>query len=229
MILPVLGVNSDPDRDEEIKPHQRSKKLTDERRSYGALCAVTAANMDQFIPQMLYGDIKPVPRTRLQTIVQSTLKETKLPPALNDVLIAHPNPAAVSRFRLRFVNTNKDACQTTSDVLNVWSSGMWVSTATGSSAAIQAAGGYIMDPMEEDLQYAVREHLTESGKEYQLEYGKGIIKGGEQVLNLRWSSLEGELYVDGSSEHHSIKLGDEVMISNEAPKLYIFPKLINGI
>lgn len=256
---PVLGVNSDPDREEEKRPHEGKKKFTDERRSYGALCAVTSANMEQYIPRMLLGDIKPLPRTRIQTVIQSTLKETKLPPALNDVLIAHPNPAAVSRFRMRFVNrTNEDSdiknnnhknyyyssnnsirntnrkeqdknfclsTSTSSDVLNVWSSGMWVSTATGSSAAIYAAGGHFMDPMDPDLQYMIREHLIESGKEYQEEYGKGIIKGGEQLLNIRWSSLEGDIYVDGSSIHHGIKLGDEVIISNEAPKLHIFPKI----
>jgi len=68
-------------------------------------------------------------------------------PALNDILIANPSPAAVSRFRLGWLS-KLDAAPTDAapdvpkdvktrfagisyDVkhnLNVWSSGMWVST-----------------------------------------------------------------------------------------------------
>ena len=40
--------------------------------------------------------------------------------------------------------------------LNIWSSGMWVSTSTGASAAMAAAGGQSMDSNSTDLQYLVR-------------------------------------------------------------------------
>ena len=64
-------------------------------------------------------------------------------PALNDLLIANPSPGAVSRFRLGWLSKLDDESQTlpkdaktrfagiSYDVkhsLNVWSSGMWVST-----------------------------------------------------------------------------------------------------
>ena len=42
--------------------------------------------------------------------------------------------------------------------LNVWSSGLWVCTSTGSTAAMHAAGGFEMDLRREDLQYMVRRH-----------------------------------------------------------------------
>ena len=42
----------------------------------------------------------PALRTRIQCLVRSTHAETRLPPALNDILLAHPIPAVVSRFRL---------------------------------------------------------------------------------------------------------------------------------
>lgn len=45
-------------------------------------------------------------RARIQCLVRSTNTETRLPPALNDILIAHPIPAAVSRFRLAFCRGN---------------------------------------------------------------------------------------------------------------------------
>ena len=94
--IPVLGVNSDPTRPEELGV----KNVKDERRSRGALCAAKATNLTDVIPRILYGDIPYGIRTRLQCLVRSTYTETRLPPALNDILIAHPIPAAVPRFRI---------------------------------------------------------------------------------------------------------------------------------
>lgn len=173
--IPLLGINSDP-----IKEQERdTKKTTDERRSHGALCACTADNMAEEIAKVLHGDGKILERTRIQCIVKSTFSETKLIPALNDILIANPSPAAVSRFRMGWMEPvdisehaplqdgrsrgsglssfEERSTQQYSQYgtvtrfggipydiknsLNVWSSGMWISTATGSSAAM-AAGKY---------------------------------------------------------------------------------------
>lgn len=94
--IPILGVNSDPTRPEE----QGVTNSKDERRSRGALSAVHAYNLKEHLPKILYGEISPGLRSRIQCIVRSTYTETRLPPALNDILVAHPIPAAVSRFRL---------------------------------------------------------------------------------------------------------------------------------
>jgi hypothetical protein len=84
--------------------------------------------MFNIMPELLQGKVKAHRRTRIQTVVRSTLKQvcvclggglrgllagleyphallccvvtccqTKLPPGLNDILVAHPSPAAVSR------------------------------------------------------------------------------------------------------------------------------------
>eukprot|EP00968_Pinguiococcus_pyrenoidosus_P020156 scaffold2314_cov267-Pinguiococcus_pyrenoidosus.AAC.2 len=77
-------------------------KKADERRSMGALCACTAANMRDFLPRCLEGEHGPEERSRLQAIIRGAFTEVKLRPALNDLLFSHPVPAAVSRFRLKF-------------------------------------------------------------------------------------------------------------------------------
>ncbi len=100
--IPVLGVNSDPTRPEE----RGVTNLKDERRSRGALCAVTATNVSNHLPRILYGDVSPGLRARAQCLVRSTQTETRLPPALNDILVTHPVPAAVSRFRLALYRGN---------------------------------------------------------------------------------------------------------------------------
>jgi NAD+ kinase len=94
--IPVLGVNSDPTRIEEVRGNERK----DERRSRGALCAISACTVHSTLPQILYGEITPGLRTRIQCLVRSAYTETRLPPSLNDILVTQPTPAAVSRFRL---------------------------------------------------------------------------------------------------------------------------------
>lgn len=170
--IPLLGVNSDPNVSlEDIK----TKKQVDERRSHGALCMSTALNLSESVPKVLYGESEDdlTLRRRIRCKVKSTFSETSLVPALNDLLLANPSPAAVSRFRMgwlseldqsspppkqlygtvaRFASVPYDVTNS----LNIWSSGMWVSTSTGASAAMAAAGGQSMDSNSTDLQYLVR-------------------------------------------------------------------------
>jgi NAD+ kinase len=178
--IPIVGVNSDPTRSHEFG----AEKKTDERRSTGQLCAATAENLDDILPQILAGDYYPPRmRTRIQCRVRSTYKTTKLPPALNDILITHPIPAAVSRFRLKKLigtgaeyftpgaNTAIKMADRELFSFNIWSSGMWVSTATGSTAAMKAAGGIVQDVGSGELQYMVREHLLDMGHRRKIAIG----------------------------------------------------------
>lgn len=264
--IPLLGINSDPmsEEDKIVK-----KKKSDERRSHGALCAVTAANMETVVPKILFGGGKLATRARIQCIVKSTFSETRLVPALNDLLIANPSPAAVSRFRMGWLREvdldprgglrdgggtgltpvgraksslsdpqllprNQDGTVTrfggipfdVENSLNVWSSGMWVSTATGSSAAMAAAGGKPMDIYSSDLQYLIREHMLENSpmKEEIRNLDKGMLKS-DQHLHLRWNSQKGRIFIDGSHLIHNLELGDEIFIDSKAPPLALYSRV----
>eukprot|EP01035_Chromulina_nebulosa_P022748 gene22748-29455_t len=223
--IPILGVNSDP-----TKPEERGvTNVKDERRSRGALCALTSYEIEQSLPELLYGLKSPGLRSRIQCLIRSTYTETRLPPSLNDILIAHPSPAAVSRFRLTLCKGNVVPSYMTNVInqelfsFNVWSSGIWISTATGSTAAMFSAKGKIMDIKSSNLQYMVREHLVEEGSSYQEKAGHGFIRPNE-MLHLRWNSQVGCAYVDGSHMTHSLELGDEIKIDGQAPYLQLFEK-----
>jgi NAD+ kinase len=133
----------------------------------------TAMDLEDKLPQILHGEKQDSLslRTRIRCKVKSTFSETRLVPALNDLLIANPSPAAVSRFRLGWLSQLQEGttqCQVStmtrfagipydvSHSLNIWSSGMWVCTSTGSSAAMAAAGGQVMKFETSDLQYLIR-------------------------------------------------------------------------
>ncbi|GMN71138.1 hypothetical protein TIFTF001_054043 [Ficus carica] len=71
--------------------------------------------------------------------------------ALNDILIAHPCPASVSRFSFKVKGND----QSFSPLVHCRSSGLRVSTAAGSTAAMLSAGGFPMPIISRDLQYLV--------------------------------------------------------------------------
>src|SRR6185295_12301282 len=82
--------------------------------------------------------------------------------AFNDVLIAHRNPAAMTRYRLTIGASQEDQR----------SSGVWISTAAGSTAGIRSAGGRRMPITAKRLQYLVREPYTWPQRRYRL--GRGL-------------------------------------------------------
>lgn len=242
--IPVLGINSDPNKSGEDT--QVNKKKSDERRSHGALCMFTAEDMEDGLQRVLYGGGNLQKRTRLRCKVKSTFSETQLVPALNDLLIANPSPAAVSRYRMgwmtkldenrspeeeheherlygtvtRFGGKSYDV----NNSLNVWSSGMWVCTATGATAAMAAAGGMPMPNLEDDsTQYLIREHMRERGTASEDFPDNGMMENGQQ-LHIRWNSQTGRIFVDGSHLTHHLELGDEIMIDNKAPPLQLYTR-----
>lgn len=292
--IPLLGINSDPSKEQE----RDTKQKTDERRSHGALCMCTSFNMADNIEKVLAGSGKIQSRTRIQCIVKSTFTETQIVPALNDILIANPSPAAVSRFRMGFLervqneddgfhhplvddrmnyisssltdpldkigpfnpseqmSMNSSTIDSSSlvdgtarltqpnvrlfhkqygtvtrfggipydirDSLNIWSSGMWVCTATGSTAAMKAAGGMPMQDLgSTDIQYKIREHIYEKGQPVNKEKDNAFVHHDEQ-LHLRWNSQHGSIFVDGSHLTHDLVLGDEILINGRAPPLTLF-------
>jgi NAD+ kinase len=211
-------------------------------RSHGALCFSTALDLSESVPSVLYGESEDqlTLRTRIRCKVKSTFSETRLVPALNDLLITNPSPAAVSRFRMGWLHSMEDESKPSGqpdygtitrfagipyDVersLNVWSSGMWVCTSTGSTAVMAAAGGKPMDVNSTDLQYLIREHMIENSNE---DIGRDINNGSVvegQKMHLRWNSQKGRIFIDGSHLTHNLELGDEIMIDNQAPPLQMF-------
>merc|ERR1712071_278079 len=108
--------------------------------------------------------------------------------------------------------------------LNVWSSGMWVSTSTGSTAAMHASGGQIMDLEETHLQYLIREHMFESRAGEDVRAMNNRMLEDHEQLHIRWNSHKGGIYIDGPHLTHDLELGDEIVINNKAPPFQLFMK-----
>ncbi|KAJ4836144.1 hypothetical protein Tsubulata_038854 [Turnera subulata] len=207
--IPVLGVNSDPTQVEEVELFGNEFDAT---RSTGYLCAATVKNFEQVLDDILEGRKIPSGLSRISMSVKSQLLPTY---ALNDILMAHPCPAAVSRFSFKIQKEGEACCP----LVNCRSSGLRVSTAAGSTAAMLSAGGFTMPILSEHLQYMVREPIAPGPAISSLMHG--TIKS-DQSMVATWFSEKGSLYIDGSHVFHSIHYADTITISSRAPVLKVF-------
>ncbi|MES1240870.1 MAG: NAD(+)/NADH kinase [Acidobacteriota bacterium] len=159
----VLGVNSAP------------------RSSVGYLALARRATVARILKRIERGTLLPKPVARLEAELDGQV----LPPALNDVLVAHERPAATSRYQLRLGRQRAKHR----------SSGLWVSTATGSTAGIRSAGGRPMALTARRLQFRARELYRPYGQDVALESGF-VPEDGELVVE---SAMEaGWLFPDGT-------------------------------
>lgn len=186
--MPVLGINSDP------------------TRSTAFFCAANRSTIGSCLTALLAGQLRQVPLARLQV----TLNGTELPfYALNDLLIAHSNPAAMASYILRIGETSEAQK----------SSGMWIATAAGSTAAIRAAGGRIMPLRSRKRQYLVREPYRRDGQRYRLR--KGMV-APETLLEVTCTMRRGRLFIDGPHLRYAVDLGDVLSVGLAPTPLRVF-------
>ncbi len=128
---------------------------------------------------------------------------------LNDVLVAHQSPAETSRYSIIVDGQRQDQK----------SSGIWIATAPGSTAAIRATGGQVLPISDRALQYRTRElmHWAVVGEPLL----GGLIADQCEVIS-RMS--EGMVYMDGGHERLALGFGDRVTFScAERPLPWVAP------
>jgi NAD+ kinase len=159
----LLGVNSAP------------------RSSVGYLTLTRRASLARDLARIAQGILLPQPVARLEAEVEGR----RLPPALNDVLLAHEQPAATSRYRLRLGRRAEEHR----------SSGLWVATAAGSTAGIRSAGGEPMPLTARRLQFRARELYRTRGRGPTL--ASGFIEDGRELV-VESAMDAGWLFLDGA-------------------------------
>ncbi len=176
--------------------------------SVGHFCRTTAEGFEAVLARVLAGQEVPVSLTRIRIVVDGVPHPD---PALNDVLVAHRVPAATSRYILH-VGTESEEQK---------SSGVWVSTAAGSSGAIRSAGGDLMDLGDERLQWVVREpfaHSTPGASHYALL--RGFV--GREGLGFTSRMMAGGLYLDGRRVAVPLRFGSRAVLTPDATPLRLF-------
>eukprot|EP00250_Pteridium_aquilinum_P024684 c29449_g1_i1 orf=145-1089(-) len=210
---PVLGVNSDPTQMSEVEEKLQEYDAT---RSAGYLCAATKDTFEHVLQEIIEQKRRLSCLHRISACVNGSLLKTY---AMNDILLAHPNPAAVTRCTLRICRSQ--ASEFLSPLVHVRSSGLRICTGIGSTAAMHSAGGFIMPRSSTDLQYMVREPITPPSSTQRFMHN--FIKADEK-LHVTFSGRQGLLYFDGSHIHYQVGFGDVIEFSAQAPQLQIFLK-----
>ena len=177
---PIFGINSDP------------------ANSLGLWTCSDGTSFREPLERALAGKLKAslIHRMRI-SINGKALREL----AFNDVLIAHKNPAAMTRYRFG-VGSAKEVQR---------SSGVWIATAAGSTAGIRSAGGRRMPIASKRLQYLVREPYTWPQRRYRLQ------RGFTSRLELQTLTVNLGLWIDGSRVRYDLRLGDRVELQIGPP------------
>jgi len=119
-------------------------------------------------------------------------------PILNDFLYTHLNPAATSRYRLQLGDVWEDQL----------SSGLWISTATGSTAAIRAAGGKVMPMATKQFQFYVRELYSAPSRPCHIQ-GE-VFSPEDTTLSIENWSEQAILAFDGQHGKIDLRFGDRI-------------------
>ncbi len=186
---PMLAINSDPGM------------------SVGFFSAGTAENFPFLIDDIVFGNARPVTLKRFAIKINGVQCGF---PVLNDVLVTNANPAAVSNYLLK-VGEHPFEPQ--------MSSGIWLSTAAGSTGAIRSAGGFVLPVDSENLQYLVREPYPPKSGGYRFLKGIQHIADPIEVIS---RMREGRVFLDGPHTSFEFTLGDLVSVDPSAPSLNIY-------
>ena len=188
---PILGVNSAPGH------------------SVGRLCPVSRSNFEKALKNFLEGELRLKRLHRMQVSLEGKRWHQ---PVLNDVLVCHAVPAAMSRYLLTISGTREDQR----------SSGLWISTAAGSTGAIKSSGGRELPLFSKCFQYVPRELFEGHGARYRLKGGVLPKNIGLKVVS---QMREGRIYLDGARVWLSFKSGAQLNITSSPTALMaLFPK-----
>lgn len=130
-------------------------------------------------------------------------------PVLNDILFSNEEPAGTSRYIISIDGLPEEH----------YSSGVWISTAAGSTGAIRSAGGRIMPLQSKDFQFRVREILKRDHEKYN---NLGKILAENDKINFLSKMKKGLLSIDGHNIKIRITLGDRVEIIGGQNPLMVF-------
>ncbi|MDQ3009654.1 MAG: NAD(+)/NADH kinase, partial [Acidobacteriota bacterium] len=164
--------------------------------SVGHFCSVNRKSFAARLDAILNGESKPVELARLLISLEGKpLAEL----ALNDVLITHHCAASTTRYLVGTGNREEEQR----------SSGIWISTAAGSTAGIGSAGGKKMARGSRRIQYLIRELYREPNRSYQ--FTRGFAESGE-AITIASKMAEGELYIDGARTMYPFPFGTRAQI-----------------
>jgi NAD+ kinase len=172
--------------------------------SVGHFCAASREDLRAVLADALAGKLRETRLTRMRVAIDDQVVSCRV---LNDVLFSHKSPAATTRYAIHIDGQSETHK----------SSGVWVSTAAGSTAAIRSAGGRKQPIASKRLQYLVRECYA---PEQHTALLRGFIAPGEQ-LSIQSHIRAGRLFIDGPHDVHAIDIGSTITLDRSPESLLL--------
>ncbi len=173
--------------------------------SVGFFCAASGRSTARLLRQALEGKAQTVDLARMRVKLNGQIRSERV---LNEALYCHAEPAATSNYIVRAGRRKEEQK----------SSGLWVGTAAGSTAAIRSAGGRILPLTSRRLQMVVREPYVGRGRMPALvryvvpETGKLIVISKMELARV---------FLDGPYRRLTVRLGDEVCFETSRQPLTV--------
>jgi NAD+ kinase len=171
-------------------------------RSVGSFCGARREDFARVLEAVLAGRLRPLPLRRLRARINGVARRE---PVLNEVLFSSRNPAAMSHYSLRVDGRTEEQK----------SSGVWIATAAGSTAAIRAAGGRVLPRSSRRFEFLVREPYHGLRCHRLL---AGVLAPGSRV-ELVALMRDAAAYLVGPHVRVPLTFGDRIVVDDGAPPL----------
>jgi NAD+ kinase len=171
--------------------------------SIGFFCAGNRRDVADVLAAALHGQLRETDLTRMKVVLDGELVTSRV---LNDVLFCHVSPAGTARYAIRHRGREEEHK----------SSGIWVATPAGSTAAISSAGGRAMPVSSGQLQFRVREPYRHARVPPHML--SGFVRPGERLV-LRSQIRSGRLFMDGPRVFKAVEIGAAIELSRSREPL----------
>ncbi len=183
----IWGINSDPNW------------------SVGRFCSGNSQNFEMVLNKVLSNKALVKKFHRLSLSFSDDSPSINI---LNDILVCHHNPGAMSRYYLTVGGVKEEQR----------SSGVWIATAAGSSGGLHSAGGKILPQESKEFQYRPRELYHVKNTRYQL---KGGSLKSTQRIALTSLMRDGVVFVDGSHVCQPFSFGSRIFVKSSPNPLKV--------
>lgn len=176
---------------------------TDIKNSEGALTSISLKKLERKLSHIFSGKYKIKKYHREKVIIHKTNKKIETEFALNETYIGNKNPHHPSNYKI--IHKNKEEKQR--------SSGILISTGTGSTAWYKAMGGRKFKRTKPILKFKIRELFT--GRIYKQKIKNGTINHKDSLIIISKMN-HGILSID-SIRNYSLKQDDKIEIKLGMP------------
>ncbi len=179
--------------------------LSSYKGSIGVLCGSNRSNFEEIIGGIIDDRVKPIKLQRLQAKINGSPIKT---PALNDILFAHRFPASTARYIITFRKRSEGQK----------SSGVWISSAAGSTAAAMSAGGKVLPIRSKKILFMVREPFFEKKGRHIV---RGVLNPGEKLV-IKSTTISGTIFIDGQPPAYPVGFNQVITLNLHPHPIGIF-------